>query len=139
MIQPWASLIIDGRKTIETRSWATKHNGPLAIHASAKIDKYAAHQFYPKECGLPLSLLKPGILKAVFPTSAILGTVMLVDCVQFPDRRAPPDAYGDFTPGRYGWLLEDVKKFDQPIPAKGHLGLWNWEPPVGAIKAWVTF
>lgn len=34
--QPWASLIAEGVKTIETRSWATKHRGPLAIHASKR-------------------------------------------------------------------------------------------------------
>lgn len=31
--QPWASLIAAGVKTIETRSWSTRHRGPLAIHA----------------------------------------------------------------------------------------------------------
>lgn len=67
--------------------------------------------------------------------------------------------YGDFTPGRFAWLLEDIKPVEQrcpacwgsggdredpegrlscwickghgrtqPIPAKGKLGLWNWEP-----------
>ncbi len=31
--QPWASLIAEGVKTIETRSRSTKYRGPLAIHA----------------------------------------------------------------------------------------------------------
>jgi hypothetical protein len=35
--------------------------------------------------------------------------------------------YGDFTPGRWAWLLTDVTPCD-PIPAKGKQGLWNWEP-----------
>ncbi len=34
--QPWASLIAEGVKTIETRSWATKYRGPLAIHAAKR-------------------------------------------------------------------------------------------------------
>ncbi len=34
--QPWASLIAIGAKKIETRSWATKYRGPLAIHAAIK-------------------------------------------------------------------------------------------------------
>lgn len=33
--QPWASLVALGVKTIETRSWATRYRGPLAIHAGA--------------------------------------------------------------------------------------------------------
>lgn len=34
--QPWASLIACGAKQYETRSWATKYRGPIAIHAAAK-------------------------------------------------------------------------------------------------------
>lgn len=32
--QPWANLIRDGRKTIETRTWATPYRGPLLLCAS---------------------------------------------------------------------------------------------------------
>lgn len=35
--QPWASLVALGQKSIETRSWATKHRGPIAIHAAAHV------------------------------------------------------------------------------------------------------
>jgi hypothetical protein len=35
--QPWATLIANGTKTIETRSWSTSYRGPLAIHAAAAI------------------------------------------------------------------------------------------------------
>ena len=34
--------------------------------------------------------------------------------------------YGDFAPGRFAWLLENVQPCD-PIPAKGHQRLWEWE------------
>lgn len=34
---------------------------------------------------------------------------------------------GDFTPGRYAWLLTDVTPLADPVPAKGRLGLWDWE------------
>lgn len=34
--QPWASLIACGAKQYETRSWATKYRGPIAIHAAIK-------------------------------------------------------------------------------------------------------
>ena len=36
-------------------------------------------------------------------------------------------AFGDYTPGRYAWLLSNVRALPEPIPAKGALGLWNWE------------
>lgn len=35
-------------------------------------------------------------------------------------------AFGDYTPGRFAWLLADVEKLERPIPAKGALGLWQW-------------
>jgi hypothetical protein len=36
--------------------------------------------------------------------------------------------YGDFTPGRFAWLLSDVQALDEPVPATGHQGLWEWAP-----------
>ena len=44
------------------------------------------------------------------------------------DRRDIGDEapYGFFAPGRYAWLLENVEACD-PIAAKGHQRLWNWE------------
>jgi len=40
-------------------------------------------------------------------------------------------AFGDYSPGRWAWLLADVKPLTTPIPARGALGLWNWEAPIG--------
>ena len=37
-------------------------------------------------------------------------------------------AFGDYSPGRYGWLLSDPVQFAEPIPAKGKLGIWNYYP-----------
>jgi activating signal cointegrator 1 len=34
LMQPWATLLICGEKTVETRSWRTSHRGLLAVHAS---------------------------------------------------------------------------------------------------------
>lgn len=33
---------------------------------------------------------------------------------------------GDYRLGRYAWVLEDIKPIS-PIPAKGHLGIWNYK------------
>ena len=32
--QPWASLLVSGKKLYETRGWATSYTGPIAIHAA---------------------------------------------------------------------------------------------------------
>jgi hypothetical protein len=34
--------------------------------------------------------------------------------------------FGDFTPGRYAWKLEDIQILKEPIVAKGQLSLWNY-------------
>jgi hypothetical protein len=37
-------------------------------------------------------------------------------------------AFGDYSVGRYMWLLEGLTILDNPIPAKGMQGLWDyWE------------
>lgn len=36
-------------------------------------------------------------------------------------------SFGDFTPGRFALLLADVVKLPEPIPARGHQGLWTWD------------
>lgn len=33
--------------------------------------------------------------------------------------------FGDFSPGRFAWVLEDVRAIE-PMPASGRLGLWEW-------------
>jgi activating signal cointegrator 1 len=115
LIQPWASLIIDGRKTIETRKNAWSHRGPVAIHAGLKVDREACIRF--------------GYNPDTIPRGAVLGLVNMYDCVRFPDLRTPPDEYGDFTPGRHGYLLQWAKPFSSPIPARGYQTLgWEWEP-----------
>ncbi len=48
-------------------------------------------------------------------------------CISFRDEAL----YGDFTPGRFAWLLADVVPLDPPVPSppgEWHRGLWTWEP-----------
>jgi activating signal cointegrator 1 len=35
--------------------------------------------------------------------------------------------FGDYSEARYGWIFADVERLPEPIPAKGALGLWEWE------------
>ena len=113
--QPWASLIADGRKNIETRHWELLYRGPLAIHAAMRVEKEACFDF--------------GYDWKTIPRGAVLCIVGVQGCVRFPHPLAPPDEYGDFEEGRFGFLLTMLKKFDQPIPAKGMQGIWNWSQP----------
>lgn len=51
------------------------------------------------------------------------GAAELGDEVDVSDQRP----FGDFTPGRFAWLLGNVQPLDVPVPAKGKQGLWTWE------------
>lgn len=37
-------------------------------------------------------------------------------------------AFGNYAPDRWMWVLEDVQLVTPFAPAKGSLGLWQWEP-----------
>lgn len=98
--QPWASMIADGRKTIETRTWRTRYRGPLAIHASARPYKN-------------------------LPTGGIVAVAWLYDCrpMEESDEDAACIALYDRA---NAWLLANIELVPL-IPCKGRLSLWT--PP----------
>jgi hypothetical protein len=78
--QPWATLIADGVKTIETRSWSTRHRGPLAVHAG--LTKIAGTD--PGMADVYRPLLQPeraGMLRRPLALGAVVATAVLADCV----------------------------------------------------------
>jgi hypothetical protein len=127
LLQPWASLVVCGAKKIETRSWTTAYRGPLFIHASlGRAGALVAAE-------APFTQHIPDF-KAL-PFGAIIGQVMLTGVLR-TEALGLPDAamgiltleekiFGDYSAGRYAWILEEPAAFDDPIPAKGKLGLWE--------------
>lgn len=134
MIQPWASLFILGESKFETRSWKTNYRGPLAIHTSKKIDKKASsHPNIQKLLNLK------GQAPDTLPTGMIIGVCMLTDCLRVIDSRENEAVLadgrlvignefflGDYTVGNYAWEVSSMKQLDVFIPAKGQLGLWEY-------------
>ena len=106
--QPWASAILDGRKTWETRTGRTTHRGAIAIHAGL---------------GGPCD-------DARLPYGAIIGTATIVECVRVETIRdalsTEERALGDYSDGRWAWRLSDVRPLSEALPARGALGLWEW-------------
>lgn len=101
--QPWASLIDQGDKSIEVRSWPTKYRGPLTICASATQD--------PEQPDLPVA--------------CALCVVDLVDCRPMTEEDADA-ACCDFSPDHYSWVLSNIRQFPEPLPqVKGRLGLFD--------------
>ncbi|HYO22934.1 MAG TPA: ASCH domain-containing protein [Flavisolibacter sp.] len=130
LLQPWASLVVMGLKKIETRSWQTGHRGLLLIHASlGKKGKILSE-------ALPFKKYIPDFNS--LPFGAIIGQVELEDIVpveqlfysaeKLAALTLEEKAFGDYTTGRYAWLLSTAVVFYEPIPVKGSLGLWKYKP-----------
>lgn len=125
--QPWASLWLSSNKIHETRHWATKHRGPLLVHAAKKIvfdldDELS--EIVCSEFG--------GHWAMDLPRGAIIGMVGLEDCI--PTERLYMKGFldledlacGDFSAGRFGWRRSrGWKLFVEPVPYRGHQGLFN--------------
>ena len=125
LTEPYATLIKNGMKTIETRSWKTNYRGKLYIHASStKIPKAYKDN---KEL---MSLVDINNLNY----GNIICMCDLVDCVEMTDefindiKRNKKNEYltGVYSNGRYAWIFNNIEILDNPIKAKGHLGIWNY-------------
>ncbi len=125
LTEPWATLIKEKKKFVETRSWRTSYRGELYIHASAtKISKECLEnkEFMKLVEGIPLNY------------GNIICKCRLVDCVYMTEEYVRemkienPQEYlcGEYAVGRYAWILEDIEVLNKPIPVKGHLGIWNY-------------
>lgn len=145
--QPWASLIALDAKRIETRSWSTAYRGPLAIHAAKRWTGEearicATHPFWTPllRAGLVESdPRKPGHAKATsfMPFGAIVALVELIDCVPtfkkgtlgecwLATSLSPVEqAFGDYSAGRFGWRLKNVRALPSPVPYRGEQGLFH--------------
>jgi activating signal cointegrator 1 len=135
MIQPWASLFLLGESLFETRTWKTNYRGPLAIHTSQKVDNAVLNHK-----AIQFLLSKHGYSKEAIPTGVIIGIVELINCIKVIEdhqtwavledgRMVSGNAYilGDYKLGNYAWEVRDRKLLDTFIPAKGQLGLWEYD------------
>lgn len=104
--EPWASMINSGKKTIETRTWKTKHRGKLLLCCSKK----------------------PGVS---ILNGMAFATCDLVDIRPMTDedeKAAQCENYDEKHRIVYSWFLENVKPIT-PFPVKGKLSLFEVEIP----------
>lgn len=115
--QPWAELLLLRHKTIEVRTWNTRHRGPILIHASSSVDLNSRWNWQTN----PLK------------TGAIVGVGYLSKVKKYPDflsfvldKFEHLNEEDQWEPkGLYGWVIEAVTPLQQSIPYKGKLGLWE--------------
>lgn len=120
--QPWAELIMSGKKTMELRSWTTDYRGLLFVHTGLKSNPELERAF-----GLA-DLFKGGYLGSV-----VLGAVIPLDEDDWEFYRSKHLDLGDYQSGYYGWFLESPRRFTAPIPGAGKLGLYSPSADVEAL------
>lgn len=115
--QPWAELILQGKKKIELRKWNTNFRGEFLIHSSKIPDKKNMKKFCFKE----------------LPNGFIVGRAKLINVKKYDNEnellRDKNLHLADVNWGKYGFVLNDTKRI-KPISAKGQLNFWEFEGEV---------
>ena len=117
--EPWATLIINGYKKYEFRSWKTNYRGKILIHAGKSTDKEAFSRV--KDYNLEIN------------NGSIIGECNITECILVDDafdkklRKENPVIYRNNHIGMYAWKLDNIVKYEKCIAVKGKLGLWDYE------------
>jgi ASC-1-like (ASCH) protein len=112
--QPFAELIVSGKKRVELRKWNTKFRGVFLVHASKVPDKEAMEGFGFSE----------------LPLGCVVGKAEIVNVKKYSDEedlkrdKGLHLANGGW--GLFGFVLENVRRVNE-IPCKGKLGFWEVE------------
>ena len=109
--EPYATLIRNGEKTLETRKWTTSYRGDLLICASKNVDRAAMWRL---RSLIDYEDIKPG--KAVC-------IVTLDDCRPMT-AHDEKDACCPLYDRANAWILTELRQI-VPFPVKGHLGLFE--------------
>lgn len=111
--QPFAELILQGKKKIELRKWNTKFRGEFLIHSSKISDKKNMTKFGFDRllCGF------------------IVGKAELVGVKHYKTKKEHKKDknlhLANSKWGDYGFVLKNVERVN-PIPAKGKLNFWEF-------------
>lgn len=151
--RPWADLVARGHKVVETRSWAAQRlaGQRIAIHAAYSGTASQSDPVWAAAAALEPDLVFPGPSDgwgSILATARLVDCVRtervewmpgpfagdvageLVEWARF-GRSDPLGArvaetqrpFGDFTPGRWAWLLDGVERLPCPVRFKGGQGL----------------
>ena len=122
--EPFATLIKNKVKYIETRSWKTNYRGELYIQAGlAKLTKDVKDR---KELSKLYS-------NEELQFGYIICKCNLVDCIYMTEEFIEEEKKkninnfiaGNYKVGRYAWVLDNIEPIT-PIKVKGQLGIWNY-------------
>lgn len=157
--QPWATAIALGSKRIETRHWATAYRGPLLIHAAKRrvlTELIQMNCSYNWQGALHNAWGKEKIWETI-PFGSLVAVCELVECRKTDTftvaeldtkRRAPGEKtdhcawterqMGNFEPGRFGWVLENIRPLADPVPYRGSQGFFYVDQSL-VSESWPEF
>ena len=145
--QPWASLIAEGHKTIETRThkrFAGLRDQTIGIHAGKTWDYLATTIVRrgvvwagSRVTTLPdclRRLVDKGVSEYIFGVPEFVhahGAIIATAYVSRFGRLEETDSRAALCPadGLWGLFLRDVRKLDEPIPCPGKQGIWHFDVP----------
>lgn len=120
--QPFATLIAEGIKEYEFRTWKTKYRGEILIHAGKGVNKKAVEKY--KHLNLD------------YPSGCIIAKANLVDCIEINDEARDmlskknslvySSVIKDTDWNGYGFKLENISKVKE-IEVNGKLSLWDYD------------
>ena len=139
--QPYAFAIVAGLKHYETRPRRTSVRGRVAVHAGKK-DAWRTGILesgnMPKIEKELAEFQGTGTRAARLEYGAVIGTVEIVDCVPVEEIAESlterERALGDYSPGRFAWVLENPVIFDESFPESGKQGWWEWDQRTAEIS-----
>ena len=137
--QPWAHLIIHGVpltesyevgngatavrlsgkvvfKNIENRNWPTDIRERVYVHAGRRVDNDAL--YWLMELGIaPMTVMM--LYGRITYKGGIIGEVDIIECIS--------ESNNPWFVGKYGFVLANPVAYEEPIPYKGRLGLFEVE------------
>jgi len=112
--QPWAELIVSGRKRLEIRAWQRSYRGRIWVHAGKHVDER-----------LDASFGMRGLYRGGFIGSVDITAVEPLDERRWEAWREWHQDSGPFQPGTFAWVLANPRTFVSPVPGPGGLGLFD--------------
>lgn len=120
--QPYATLIQQGIKEYEFRTWKTNYRGEILIHAGKGIDKE--------------KMIKFQNYNLEYPSACIIAKAILTDCIKVDEKfrktlkSINALVYENIINNKewegYAFKLENIEIIS-PITVKGKLSFWEYD------------
>lgn len=125
--QPWAEMIVQRLKKIETRTWQTDYRGDLLICAGAKPDDWLTIRPETTHPKLGTWCDAPDPRDSDFEQFYHFGKAICIAELYHIEPMTEDhqiEACCDVYPGAFAWHLRNIRPI-QPFPVKGRLGLFE--------------